>query len=596
MEGETQPDRPSEAAGSSELRRRLAELPPFQGMDQRLLDAVETAFTWIALPGGAILFQEGEASEALYVIVYGRLAVIVEEKTGERVIAHVGAGEVVGEMGLISGKPRSATLVALRDCELFRLDQGDFERLVRQHPEMLLHLARQLTKRLEVAHRRPAVSEAPSTVMIGPAAAGAPCRILAEGLVTALRALGETVLLLDAETAAGQQTEWFHAVEAAHDRILYVTELEDSTWTQRCFRQCDRILLVARGGEAPPAEPPIRPLLAGGLSRPLELVLVDETGEDRPRGAGAWLQRLPFELHCHVRLGSSGDLERLARLLVRRAVGIALSGGGARGFAHVGVIRALREGGVPLDIFGGTSMGAIIGAMAAVGWDDRQIAELVRASFAGNQPFSDYTVPVISLVRGRKVSKMLRGVFSDHRVEDTRYPYFCVSTNLTRGDVKIHRSGLVWEALRASVALPGLLPPMVLDGEVLVDGAMLDNFPSDVMSQLQRGPIVGCDVSRAVGLRSRADALDERSLWWLVTKGRRQAPGFMSILMSAATVSSTVQSQQCRLQADLLLEPPLDGVSMLDWQGHDRAMESGYRYAAEILERPESRRRLGLER
>jgi NTE family protein len=589
----TAPD--GEAGGPYQKGLRLADLALFHGIDEAALAAIEAEFTRIGVPGGGTLFVQGDASTALYVIVYGRLAAIVEDGSGPRVIAHFGAGEVVGEMGLISHMPRSATLVALRDCELLRLDQSAFEHLVTRHPDALLYIARQLTTRLLATTRRAPISEAPRTVMLAPTAPGVLCRTLAEGLAEAMRALGESVLVLGVENAAGQETEWFHVVESTHDRVIYVGALDDAGWTQRCLRQCDRILLVARAGDPPPDVLPIRPALIRDLRRPVELVLVNATAANRPHGAGAWLERMEFDLHCHVRLGHLGDLRRLARLLLRRATGIALSGGGARGLAHIGVVRALREGGVPLDLFGGTSMGAIIGGLAALNYDHRQIVEMARVAFIEGQPFRDLTVPFVALLRGRRVSKMLRYAFGENRVEDTWCPFFCISTNLTARERKIHRTGPMWAAMRASISLPGLLPPFIDNNEVLVDGAMIDNFPSDIVSELQRGPVIGCDVSRETGLRSHADRLDERSLWWLLFRSRRQAPNIIKVLMASGTVSSKIQQQQCRLNADILLEPPLESVSMLDWDAYLRAIEIGYRHTAEMLEQPEKRRLLGLE-
>jgi len=566
-------------------RLLLAELPMFRGIGERFHRALEERLTWIGVSSGATLFREGDPPNALYVVLYGRLAATVERPAGPFLVGQVGAGELVGEMGLITGEPRSATLTALRDSELLRLDREAFDALIESHPEALLHICRQLSARLRQASRGSPPDAAPRTVLIGAATSGAPVRPLADALARAIRDLGQSVLVVDAAAAAGRDREWLHQVEKAHDRVLYVADFADRAWTQRCLRQADSTLLAARAGEPPPENLPFGSEIVGDVARPTELVLVDEA-DGEPRGAGPWLERIAVDLHSHVRLTSAADVARLARLLVRRAVGIALSGGGARGIAHIGVIRALREHGVAIDLFGGTSMGAIIGGASALGWDEDQVLELVRVHLADSRPFRDFTLPFISLARGRKVTNMLRQVFGSHRVEDTRMPFFCVSTNLTVGDPKVHDSGPMWRAIRASISLPGLLPPVVEAGEVLVDGGMINNFPSDVLDAMRRGPIIGCDVARVRGLRSTVDAFDDRSLWWLLRFGRREAPSIASILMSSGTVSSAAQANQCRLHTDLLLEPPLEGYSMLDWRGYRRAAEIGYEYASALLDDP----------
>ena len=327
---------------------------------------------------------------------------------------------------------------------------------------------------------------------------------------------------------------------------------------------------------------------------PVELAIVETSGETSPRGVAAWLESLRPELHHNINLTVPADLDRLCRLLLRRAVGIALSGGGARGFAHIGVINALREGGVPLDLFCGTSMGALVSGAASQGWDleerSRQFCEDLRQT----KPFREFTFPLVSLVRGRKISALLERNYAGCRIEDSRYNFFCVSTNLTRGDAQIHRVGVLWRALRASIALPGLLPPAIENGEVLVDGAMIANFPSDTLSEMRRGPVIGCDVGKVEGLRSMADGLDDRSLLWLLSSGRNDAPSIASILMSAATVSSTAQALQCREKTDLLLEPPIDSIPLLAWEAFDEAVELGYRYTQEVLEREDKKGKDGL--
>ena len=149
----------------------------------------------------------------------------------------------------------------------------------------------------------------------------------------------------------------------------------------------------------------------------------------------------------------------------------------------------------------------------------------------------------------------------------------------------MYRKGDLWRALRASVAIPGVLPPVVDGGEVMVDGGLINNLPVDVMSQLGRGPVIGIDVSRDRALVASSDDLDGHGLQWLLPNRRRSAPSIFSLLIRAGTVSSDAQSKLQRGQSDLQLEPPLDGIDLLDWWAFERAVEVGYRYTMESLER-----------
>jgi NTE family protein len=250
-------------------------------------------------------------------------------------------------------------------------------------------------------------------------------------------------------------------------------------------------------------------------------------------------------------------------------VGLVLSGGGARGFAHLGVIRALREARVPIDFVGGSSIGSIIAAGVAVGWSDDEMRMRYRRSFVDTNPVNDYTFPFVALTRGRKVSRLLQREYGDVLIEDLRRPYFCVSANLTAGRVLEHRDGPLAEALRASVAIPGVMPPVYRGDEVLVDGAAINNLPVDIMQAHAPGLVIGSDVS--------ADR------FVLGRNGTRRINIFQ-ILMHSGMVNSVTSAAEQRRLADVLLKPPLANVDLLHWQAFDRAIEAGYLFARTALE------------
>ncbi len=242
---------------------------------------------------------------------------------------------------------------------------------------------------------------------------------------------------------------------------------------------------------------------------------------------------------------------------MRRGVGLVLSGGGARGFAHLGIIRALREAKVPIDFLGGASIGAIIAAGVAMGWSDEEMQLRYRRSFVQTNPVNDYTFPFLALTRGKKVSRLLEREYGSVLIEDLRYPYFCVSANLTTGRLFEHRSGSVAQALRASVAIPGVMPPVFHDDGVLVDGAAINNLPVDVMQGHAPGFVIGCDVGA------------DRNF------GERRVNIF-EVLMHAGMINSTASERAQRELADVLMKPPLANIDLLNWQAFDRAIQAGY--------------------
>jgi NTE family protein len=220
---------------------------------------------------------------------------------------------------------------------------------------------------------------------------------------------GERAMVLDT-TSGGRSTAWFNAAEAINDLILYCAESTNQQWTSFCLRQADRVLLVASSTTSD-AIPPgladqIRP-----LRRPADLVLVHDNQLNGQRAIEHWRSLLSIDLICHVRTANANDIARLARFLRGKAVTLVLSAGGARGFAHLGVIRALREAHVPIDLIGGCSMGSIVGAAVAMEWDDTEIKKRLRNAFVNTNPINDYTLPFLSLIKGRKVARLLEQNF-----------------------------------------------------------------------------------------------------------------------------------------------------------------------------------------
>jgi NTE family protein len=278
---------------------------------------------------------------------------------------------------------------------------------------------------------------------------------------------------------------------------------------------------------------------------------------------------------------STADIARIARLLTGNALGIVLSGGGARGFAHIGVLRAIREAGLTIDAVGGTSIGAIIAAGFALEWTDAELVARVRRSFVDTNPLNDYTLPLVSLVSGRKVTGLLKREFPNIAIEDIPLPFFCVSSNLTTGQLAVHRRGELWRWLRASVAIPGVLPPVVYNRELFVDGATINNLPVDVMRDAGVGYVIGVDVGADRVFTSDTVDSDMPPFWKLFEwfSGRKQRVSILQILWRAGMINSAGNRAARHELSDLLLQPPLEQFDVLDWKAFDPAIEAGYGYA-----------------
>jgi NTE family protein len=567
---------------------RLAALPMFAGLGPEALAALAAELEWLALPGGATLFEAGEPSDAMYLVTAGCLGAFDAEEP-ERMLSRIPAGEAVGEMGLLSGKPRSATVRALRDSDLARLPRATFDALTERHPDLLRRLARLVVQRTAPAARR-ANRSGPRTYTVLPQSIEVDVGGFATELVDALGAIGRTELVWSVR-GAEHTSAWFHRIESANEFVVYVADPEPTPWTRLCARQADTVLLLARAeAEAAPW-----PHMPSGTPAATELVLL-HAGALCTGAARRWRALVPGRSHHHVR--DAADIGRLARWLTGRAIGLVLSGGGARGFAHIGVVRALREAGLPIDLIGGTSIGAIMGAGVAAGWTDAQMVERFHRTFVATNPLSDYTLPAVSLVSGRKVSRLLRQEFGDVAIEDLPLPFYAVSANLTTGRGSVHREGLLWRWLRASVAIPGILPPVFDAGAVHVDGGAINNLPVDVMRAQHRGLVVGVDVGSDSTFSADIEEIDLPPLWKLLGwfRRHRERPTILQILIRAGMINTNAATAAGRALTDLLLQPPLASVDLLHWKAFARAVDAGYRHARERLDAldAEGRRHLGL--
>ena len=217
-----------------------------------------------------------------------------------------------------------------------------------------------------------------------------------------------------------------------------------------------------------------------------------------PAGVTAkWLDAVEPRTH-HLVYEAAYDVgvARVARRVSCRSLGLILSGGGARGFAHIGVIAALADAGFEVDRLGGCSMGAYIAGMSALGLDADQIRDRCHDELVRRAPFNDWTLPRVALIRSRKAARMLDRVFGELQVEELPRPLFTVSADLLSSRVVVHRRGSLVDAVGASMSIPGLVPPVSRGGRLLVDGGVLNNLPVDLMHDTPEGPIVAVDVVR----------------------------------------------------------------------------------------------------
>ncbi len=533
-----------------------------------------------SLPGGETLLKAGEASGALYLLTAGRLASVDPRRDGgARVLSVHRPGAILGGIGLLSGAAHPADLTALRDSEVRVLPRATIEPELHENSALLAELARKSLMRVA----QPEAKGARKASILGFVAVcdSVAMRALVEALAACMRALGVTAVVVGAEASQPSSAQ-LSELETRHDYVLMAAERQDFDFTDYCGRQIDRLVLVGSAHSPLPEAPVPFAAVAIQRNRLLDFILIQPADIARPVDSTRWLSAAPAARLFHIRKDDARDLARLARVFTGRSTGVVLSGGGARAYAHIGVLRALDELGVEIDFVSGTSMGAVIAAGVAMGWSQAELDMRIRDAFVSSSPLSDIAFPLLAMTHGREVDRRLKTHFGETLISDMWRPFTCVSTNLTTGELFSHRLGLLRTALRASISLPGVLPPVVSDGQVLVDGALARNLPADLMRDQHDGTTIGVDAAHASGLYPEELMLRPSGLRWLTSGAWLKGPPIVSVLIRAATLPNARAADAAVREAlDITINPKLDGVQLRDWKAYDPAVEAGYRAAME---------------
>ncbi len=596
------------------LRKALPRL--LGNLDEATFTAIrpQLQWEWVELPGGGILCREGEPSDALFVLISGRLQVSVACPDGSQsVVGEIGRGETVGEMGVLSGAPRRATVTALRDSILGRIELPAVQEILRLFPALALNLNRVIMERLQRRNTTLKPERNVTNIAVLSISPGIAPGTLLEPLVAALTAQNQTPFVLTSamidaaanRAGAAQVTEqdpeghrwligYLDELEACHSLVFYEADPELTAWTRRCLRQADEVLLLGDAASPPQLSEAERECLA--VDPPLTrvrqtFVLLHQPDAVWASGILDFIALRPYvQRHYHVRRGHRRDVARLGRFLSGNAIGLVLAGGGARGLVHVGVLRALDEAGVPIDVIGGTSIGSVLGACYACDWGWRKVYEENKREFLGN-PTRDFNLlPLVSILTGRKLDRILDRSFHDHAIEELWLPFFCISSNYTRACEVVHTRGHLRQALMASMAIPGIFPPIISGNDLLVDGGIFNNMPVDVMAR------AGVRVIMAVDLRPEPTEPPPLGFdrvpgpWTLLldrlkpaARRRYPLPSILSALMASSTLNSSQKMAQVSADVDLFFNPQVREFGLLDWKSYDVLVEAGYQNARQII-------------
>ena len=586
---------------------RLGSLPLFAGVPPARLERLDTDVAHVPVRAGEVLVKQGERADAMFVVLQGTFEATVTTGSHARIVGTMTRGDSIGELAMLTGEPRAATVRAVRDGIVVRVAHDDVERLMNEYASVGAAMARALAHRLRASNRpRPAARRVQCIAVVQQSEHR--YNIVPE-LAAILRRDDQPVVALSAEASramggdiddetsvASQQLEaWLTSLEATHRFVLLSGGPQDDAWTRLAMRRADLILIIADGvGNAAPCAAEVWHAARGAAAdaQRVELVL-RRAGERPPSETERWYSGRRIDAHHHLRTGAAGahpgDLARLGRFLRGEAIGVALSGGGARGFAHIGVLRALDEVGIPIDVVVGTSMGAVVGAQYALGWDyDRMIAANL-AAFPEADVIRDFTVPIVALMKGRSTVKMFETMYGHARLEDCRIRCRLVSTSLTRSDIVVHERGPIWLWARASTSVPGIGPPVVVGGELLVDGGVVDDLPVGPLQAAGANTLIALDVTSHSAMTTTLGDHPWVSGWsmlWHSLLGRGESatlPNLLQILTRTSTMASAHRAVGVGDLVDLHLRPPAENVPTMAWRSAADAAALGYKYALPVV-------------
>ena len=469
----------------------IRNVPLFAGLSEELLQRLARQVREVRVPAGEWIMRAGQTADSMFIVCSGRFEVIDEgpPETLRRVLRR---GEIIGELALLLEGTRTASVRARCDAELLELGRDGFEALIQEAPSFALGLTRALGAQLAATRLPVAAPTLPQAIAVVALDAGAPSAEVAEWLADALSVHGSVVSLSTGELASIDRAE-----RDADRVVLHCHDAPPAEWTELCLREADLVVAVSSG-----AAPETWQQRATAL-RGCELLIIGA-----PVAGGLVDSLQAREVQVVARRGEGrGAIEAMARRLTGQSIGIVLSGGGARALAHLGVLQELHAAGLRFDRVGGVSLGSIAAALVAAGLTAEEMLASFERNFIDGNPSNDYVLPAYSLVRGIKTRRLLHAELGDRRIEELPLRFFCVSCDLIARKAVVHRLGPLVDAVYASLAIPGVFPPVATkDGKLLVDGGVLDNLPVETMASKGEGFVIAVDVTGRMGGMSRARA------------------------------------------------------------------------------------------
>lgn len=540
---------------------------------------------------GEYVFQQGDTDNALYIVLTGRLRVIQQNETGTHILGDVAAGEPVGEFALFTKDPRTASVVAIRKSLVLQIYESDYKTLVAANPHFAYNLPQFVINRMRRKPFERQLGAAPKNVAVIKLQADNDFSAWTNDMKKEFTAMGKQVTVYGVEDQLLEnQHAIFEEMENSEGLNIMVCDEAHPAWANQCLTYCD-LVVVATEFYAPSdlysIEEKLNIYSENILNKKIYLLLLHPDNAPFPTNTQRWLAERPVSLHLHLRQSNARDIRRFCRILTHQAVGLVLGGGGAKGAAHIGAVKAMMEAGLEFDFVGGTSAGALYGmGLTVTDFDLPKVRDFCQLGVDCKVTSNDYHFPFLSLMTGKNMRTYLKNMLGEIHLEDFWVNTYCVSTDYSAASIKVHDSGLARHKVEASIAIPGVFPPVIINRHLHVDGGVLDNLPIEAMHKNPVRHVIAIALSaqspRLVDVKTVPSAWDI-FLNIFTKKHRYRVPKMPALLMNSLTLNSVQKQETTKKQVSLYLEMDLRPFGLLDWAKWREVIDKGYQQTQAFL-------------
>ncbi len=520
------------------MLQALRAIPLFKDLSDDDLNSISALLQHVSFAKGQTIFRQGDIGNAMYLVENGQ--VVVWDEEAHQALAYLGPGSFVGEIALLLAEPRSASLKVAIDADLYMLEKEAFDRLLMERPEIAIYMTRELSQRLVKTSKRRFLPQARRISALWGTDTGELAKTIAAHVKRPV-----AILPLEDESPPMPATPNVHLL-AGNPLTLeqFVNELS------RHIEQFSHIILPL------PAEP--TPLALKAISLADTVISIGSP----PR----WVKENVGAEKLWETTTKPGALSRVARRVTGHTVGLALSSGGGKGLAHLGVMKVLIEENIPVDLIAGTSAGAFFGVHLAMG---RSAEEIV--SFSGElQTYNrwinwDVNIPPRSgLIKGAKAKNLIANMVNHLHFEDLEIPFFCVAADIHTGEEVVFDAGPLADAIRASLSIPILADPWQVNRRFFIDGAFVDPIPAELLREKGADIVIASSVIQPLTDTNPSPP-----------PTRTKKPNFLQII---SNIQSIVENQLVNSQldaVDVMIHTGAQAEHALDFTAAEQLIAAG---------------------